>query len=32
MRGAMPPLANTPPWCGDQLGGTQGQLYLTFYL
>jgi hypothetical protein len=23
---------NTPSWRGVQLGGAQGQLYLTFYL
>jgi hypothetical protein len=22
---------NTPSWCGAQLGGAPGQLYLTFY-
>jgi len=30
MGGAVPPLPNTPSWRGAQLGGAQGQLYLTF--
>jgi len=26
--GAIPPLLNTPSWCGDQLTEARGQLYL----
>jgi len=28
MRGAIPPLPNTPSWCGDKFEKAQGQLYL----
>jgi hypothetical protein len=31
MDGAVPPLPNTPSWRGAQLGGAQGQLYLSTY-
>jgi hypothetical protein len=30
MRGAIPPLPNTPSWRGAQLKIAQGQLHLTF--